>query len=255
MSDKQTYKTEAFVLHTMDYGESDRIVRFYTDRYGKLSGIAKGARRSKRRFANALEPFSRSTMMFRRGRGDLAFIESCEVIEYYPGIRGSLERMLAAFYFLELVEQFTPEGKKNTELFGHLRSFLGMMDMGMDSDGIVRFFELRMLKIMGYDPFLENCQSCKRPLENAGVFKFSFRDGGIRCEACASSMTDALMSPGTLKTLLLGKNGSPEALARIAFTDKAARESSSALTRFIKYLLGKELKSFNILNEIRTLSR
>ena len=57
MNTHKQYQTEAIVLRLLDYGESDRIVTFCTNGYGKVRGIAKGARRSRKRFANALEPF------------------------------------------------------------------------------------------------------------------------------------------------------------------------------------------------------
>lgn len=56
MKARTQYRTEAIVLRLLDYGESDRIVTFYTAGFGKLRGIARGARRSRKRFANALEP-------------------------------------------------------------------------------------------------------------------------------------------------------------------------------------------------------
>lgn len=257
MAGRQTYKTEAVVLHTLDYGESDRICRFYTDLYGKVSGIAKGARRSRRRFPNALEPCCRSTMIFsRKGRSDLVLIENCDVLEHYRGIRGDLESTLVASYFLELIEQFTLDGKKNPDLFHHLVSFLGLIDSGLNTDGITRLFELRMLKLLGYDPFLDRCLSCRRPLEESAgsAFRFNCRDGAIRCGDCAPGPGDALLSPGTLKTLLLGKESDFDFLQKLVFTENAERESRIVLTRFIQFLLGKELKSFNILNEIRMLS-
>ncbi|MBW2672896.1 MAG: DNA repair protein RecO, partial [Deltaproteobacteria bacterium] len=57
------HKTPAFVLHFLNYGEADRIVTLFTREFGKLKGIAKGARRSKKRFANAIEPFSHSMLL------------------------------------------------------------------------------------------------------------------------------------------------------------------------------------------------
>jgi len=260
MAGRQTYKTEAVVLHTLDYGESDRICRFYTEEFGKVSGIAKGARRSRKRFPNALEPCCRSEMIFsRKGRSDLVLIENCDVIEHYQGIRDDLENTLVASYFLELVEQFTLDGKKSAALFNHLVSFLGLINSGLNTDGIIRLFELRMLKLLGYDPFLDRCMSCKRPLEESarGAFRFNYKDGAIRCGDCAPGThgpAEALLSPGTLKTLLIGKECDFDFLQRLAFTDNAQKESRVVLTRFIIFLLGKELKSFNILNQVRLLS-
>ena len=58
------FKTWAIDIKTLDYGESDRIVTFYTSDFGKVKGIAKGAKRSKRRFSNALEVFTLSRLIF-----------------------------------------------------------------------------------------------------------------------------------------------------------------------------------------------
>jgi DNA repair protein RecO (recombination protein O) len=90
-------QTEAIVLRVIDYGESDRIVTFCTADFGKIRGIAKGARRSRKRFVNTLEPFSCSRVHFsRRGPDTLALIEGCDVLSHFPGIRADLEKTLAA---------------------------------------------------------------------------------------------------------------------------------------------------------------
>src|SRR5262245_59880701 len=73
--------TPALVLRTRSYGESDRIVTFITEQHGKVTGIAKGAKNSRRRFAGTLEPFVRVRLVFRqRPASDLAFLLRCELI-------------------------------------------------------------------------------------------------------------------------------------------------------------------------------
>jgi DNA repair protein RecO (recombination protein O) len=67
MTARTSHKTEAIVLRRFDYGESDWIVTFYTSDFGKIRGIAKGARRSQKRFANTLELFSCSHILFSGG--------------------------------------------------------------------------------------------------------------------------------------------------------------------------------------------
>ena len=128
---KSAQKTRAIVLRSLDYGESDRIVTFLTDEFGKLKGIAKGARRSRRRFANALEPFSLSTILFsRRGSGGLAFIEGSDVINHFAGIRADLDRTLVASYVVELADHFSVEGKKNCRSSSFSRTFSASSSAG-----------------------------------------------------------------------------------------------------------------------------
>src|SRR4030043_1800431 len=118
MTARTQHRTEAIVLRLMDYGESDLIVTFCTAECGKRRGIAKGARRSRKRFANALEPFSRLQILFSRRRPEsLALIESCDVLSHFPAIRADLEKMVAASYLIDLTDQFTPEEKTNEGLF------------------------------------------------------------------------------------------------------------------------------------------
>ena len=179
MNSRITYQTEAIVLRTLDYGESDRIVTFYSAEFGKVKGIAKGARRSAKRFANTLEPFSRLELVFSRRRPEgLAFIDAGTVIKHYPRIRLDLKKTLYASYMVDITDQFTVEQKTNRELFHLLDDFLELFDGGSFSEDIVRFFELRLLRLVGYEPVLDRCVVCQKSVENGAMYHFSVRAGG-----------------------------------------------------------------------------
>jgi DNA repair protein RecO (recombination protein O) len=255
MKSKTTHKTPAIVLRTLDYGESDRIVTFYTADFGKIKGIAKGARRSTKRFANTLEPFSFSTIIFsNRGDATLAFLEGSDIIDHYPAIRSDLEKTLLASYLVDLADQFTLEGKVNEKLFDLIKDFLKLIDEGQASESLMRFFEMRLLKHSGYEPVLDRCTVCRKPLDDLTVCRFSFRSGGIHCHSCFNDSFDCLpVSLGTVKSLLLGKDIDLPKIHRLALSPQAAEESRRLLTGFIRHLLGKELKSAHVLNEIRRL--
>ena len=257
MSARMQCRTEAIVLKTIDYGESDQIVTFYTREYGKIKGIAKGARRSKKRFVNALEPFSCSEINFsRRNPDNLDFIDGCDVSSHFPEIRSSLEKTLAASYLIELMDQFTPENKKSEGSFQLLHDFLVLMEKKTLSDALLRFFEIRLLRISGYDPVLDYCISCRAPLENGTTYRFDSVKGGIICNSCKTGTSDAIpVSLGTIKTLLLGREMEAESLGRLIFTAQSAEESRRILSHFIRHILGRELKSLNVLNEISRLYR
>lgn len=255
MNTRVNYKTEAIVLRTLDYGESDLIVTFYTAEFGKVKGIAKGARRSTKRFANTLEPFSCLQLLFsRRHPEGLALVEAGAVINHYPQIRGDLKKTLYASYMVDITDQFTLENKTNTELFCLVRDFLELLDLGSVSEDIVRFFELRLLRLVGYEPVLDRCVACQTPVENGAMYHFSVREGGLKCGTCSPRDYDFLgVSTGTVKSMLLGKNLEREKLCRLMLSEQGARESRHFLERFIAHLLGKEVKSLHVLREIREL--
>src|SRR5215475_8389966 len=93
--------TTAIVLRTRTYGESDKIVTFLTRDWGKVTGIAKGAKRSRRRFVNVLEPFTHVQLRFRPSRAnDLAFILGCDLIRSFRAPGRDLQRYALASYLV-----------------------------------------------------------------------------------------------------------------------------------------------------------
>jgi len=254
---RTTHKATSIILNSLDYGESDRILTFYTDDFGKLKGIAKGARRSKKRFPNALEPFSLSNIVFsRRERDTLAVIESCDTTNHHSGIRENLDKTLIASYLLELTDKFTREGKKDVDLFNLLKNYLHIIDTdkGNPSPGLVRFFEIRLLKISGYEPVFDRCMQCDNILNHAETYRFIPSKGGIKCTSCHPDGFDSFpVSVGTLKSLLLGKEIDIQKVNRISLSEQAAHESNLILSRFIHHILGKSLKSLAVLHQIREL--
>ncbi len=255
MNARKQYRTEAICLRMLDYGESDRIVTFCTTGYGKIRGIAKGARRSRKRFANALEPFSLSQLLFtRRGPESLAMIDSSEVISHFPLIRADLEKTLRASYLIDLTDHFLPEEKKNEAVFELLHAFLRLLEEHPATESLLRFFEIRLLKLSGYDPVLDRCLLCRTPVGNETTYRFVAADGGLTCLSCRPDGAGAIrLSLGTIRTLLLGRDMPVERLGRILLSGQSAEESKQLLAHFIRHILGRELKSLHVLNEIRRL--
>jgi DNA repair protein RecO (recombination protein O) len=254
---RESHKTTGFVLRTLSYSESDLIVTFYSHDFGKFKGIAKGAKRSKKRFANVFEPFSLTNIIFtRKSRDMLAFIESCDIIDHYHAIRHDMEKTLIASYFIDLTDHFSPEGKKNEKVFQLLQDFLLMLGKEKSSDAAVRFFEMRLLKLAGFEPALEHCIVCKTPVTNGNFYYFNANEGGIKCNACAKPQRyEQQISAGTVRTLLLGKDMDIDKIKLIALTDSLAMESRSILIGFISYVLGREVKSLKVMEQVRNLCR
>ncbi|MBN1547449.1 MAG: DNA repair protein RecO [Syntrophaceae bacterium] len=248
-------KTRGIVLRTIDYGESDRIINILTEDSGKLAGIAKGARKSRKRFANVLEPFSLLSLSLSvKKNGSMAFIEEAAIVDHFAGIRSDLEKTLTAAYYMDLIDQFVPEGKHHPEIFDLATDYLTFMEREKFAANMVRFFELRFLRLAGYEPVLDRCASCNQPLQSSLAYSFSPSRGGIRCRHCIDhhETGDGIpVSVGTIRTLLLGRESDTAFLSRIFMSDQCAQECQRLLSRFIRYILGKDLKSLNVLNDVR----
>ena len=250
---RETLKTTAFVLRTLSFSESDLIITFYSHDFGKFKGIAKGAKRSKKRFANVFEPFSLTNIIFtRKSRDTLAFIESCDIIDHYYTIRQDMEKTLIASYFIDLTDHFSPEGKKNEKVFHLLYNFLTMLGKEKSSDAAVRFFEMRLLKLAGFEPAIHHCIVCKIPVTNGNAYYFHAHEGGIKCSVCANPQRyEQPVSAGAVRTLLLGKDMDIDKIKSISLTDSLAMETRNILIGFITHILGREVKSLKVMEQVR----
>ncbi|HEY0839497.1 MAG TPA: DNA repair protein RecO, partial [Vulgatibacter sp.] len=110
-------RAEAIVLGVVDYGDSDRVVTLLTRERGRLPAFAAGARKSKRRFAGALDPFTRLAVRLSEGKGELYFLASCEVLSAHAGLRADLGRIGHAGYAAELCRELCREREPHPEIY------------------------------------------------------------------------------------------------------------------------------------------
>jgi DNA repair protein RecO (recombination protein O) len=247
------YKTPAIILHAIPYGESDQIVTLYTLDFGKIKGIAKGAKRSRKRFGNRLEIGSYvKVTYFEKESSGLVRLAGCDLIRAFAGLREDIHKLAWASYFIELVNELTAEKIENKPLFRLLASFLSLVDRGILKEEIQRVFEIRLLSSLGYRPRLDHCIRCQKKLAGEKYF-FSPRGGGILCPPCAADLPGVIpVSLGTVKTLLLAQTLTLDKVGRISFSPQSLKESQSILSSFLRQYLGKELKSKKFMEQIRT---
>ena len=245
------YSTPAVILHTLPYGESDQIVTLYTLDFGKVKGIAKGAKRSRKRFGSRLEIASYvKATFFEKETSNLVRLSNCELIRPFGGLREDILRLAWASYFIEMVNEMTAEKIPNKPLFKILVAFLAFTNRGILKEEIQRIFEIRFLSCLGYQPQLDPCTHCQKKLSGERFF-FSPLKGGVICSACAASRSGLIpVSLGTIKTLLLAHSLPLEKVSRISFSPQSLKESQAILSSFLQQYLGKELKSKKFLEQI-----
>ena len=196
--------TPAIVLRAVDYGESDRIVTFLTRDVGKLSGIAKGAKRSQRRFGGALGLFAHVTLQYRQRPGaELAFLERTLLIRPWRSLLDSLERYAAATHVVEVADKMTLEHEVGDDLYRVVLATLARLDATEPGPMTLRLFELAALAACGYRAELESCVVCRRTLGADGLpARIAPTAGGATCGRCVQpSAAPAALSAGTLGCL------------------------------------------------------
>ncbi len=254
------FKTNAIVIRSLNYGESDKIVTFFTKDFGKVKGIAKGARRSRKRFQNALGLFSHLRLIFfDKEEMGLVRAEGCDILHSFPKIREDLKKILYGNYYLELVNEMAGEREGNPEAFELLLSSLSNLEELDLQEEQLRIFEIRMLSLFGYRPNMRKCNLCKREWEGLKeppfVF-FSLERGALLCEACSKMRNNLIpISLGTARLLEKISEVEFSKIERLKFTLQALSESRELLPRFISYQLGKELKSLKAIKDIEGQSK
>ncbi len=246
------YRAEAVILNSFDYGESDRILTFYTLEHGKIKGIAKGARRSKRRFVGNLEPASIIRLIFFHSeKSDLARVEDATLVEGFHALKADIDLLSHGCYFVELASEMTREGVALPGVYRLLAEFLGALDAGAPAGPLARFFEVKLLSMLGYLPHLSGCVVCRKE-DNSGIRRFSPDRGGAVCGPCSAGLTGLHpISPATAASLQLALRLDAEKLLRLKVAPQFVAESERLMYDFIKHQIGKELKTKKFLDKMR----
>jgi DNA repair protein RecO (recombination protein O) len=195
--------TAALVLRTRAYGESDRIVTFITEQHGKVTGIAKGARNSRRRFAGTLEPFVHVRAVFQqRQTSDLVFLVRCEHLGSLRAFGRDLDRFAAGSYVLELTDRMVHGRESGHEVYRLVRDALGHLDAGAACETLLRAFELQLLGVTGWAPALDRCRGCGRAADGTVACFLAAERGSLVCRDCVEPGEPLRpLAPATVRAL------------------------------------------------------
>jgi len=235
MSDSRFYKTEGIVLRLIPIGEADRIVTMFTPHHGKVRAVARGARRIKSRVGGHVELLARVRVMIRHGRT----------------LRDDLWRTTCGLYMAEIIDRFGREELENSVLYHHLRNCLTELAQAPSPDLLVRYFEVRMLTLVGFQPEVLRCVQCSGELTPTSQF-FSPEDGGVICHTCRGSRNGLRpLSLNALKVLRLFMRSDIEAAMGVRVQQELAVELEHVLRQYIRHVLEQDLKSTDFLDLLR----
>jgi len=174
------------VIRSHPLGESDRIVTFLTRAAGKVRAVAKGARRSRRRFGSNLEPLSRVRLQyFEREGADLARIETVDLLESFYRLQEEPERAAVLACMAEVADAFAREQQEDEPYFRLLHAVLRAVRDGLDLAWAARYFEIWTLRLHGVLPSLSSCGRCGRELGSCGG-QYDRRGGVVLCRTCSA---------------------------------------------------------------------
>jgi DNA repair protein RecO (recombination protein O) len=246
----KTFETDAIVLSTRDHGESDRLVTFHSAGFGRLRGIAKGARRSRKRFANVFEPCSLVRVECRE-RNSHIWIEACSLLEPYLPMRTDIEKWAYAALFSEIVLEMVPEGEPHPDPFILHKETLDRLERDKDPQNVLLLALLRFQFVMGYMPALDGCAICRRALKTAAKWFWQTEQGKLVCEShfCPDTRYIAL-DMGTLALIHYLRKIPIEKIWRLRVRREMKAPLLKGLLDWFGYHTGKQIRSIKVLEQI-----
>jgi DNA repair protein RecO (recombination protein O) len=248
-----TKNITALVLKVSDLGESDKIVTFYSEQAGKLAGIAKGAKRSKKRFSNKLEIFSLLDVLYvNQGRSGLVRVAEAELLAPFMSLRENYDRYVSASLACELIYYWTRDYDADRNIFNLLLWALQGIDKGSPSLMVLIFFQVKLYTLLGYRLHLSGCIKCENAEQSGMPYVFHPGRHGLLCKNCSPSLISREMIPLALNTIKLLQNAQDlplEKLGRLRFSDASIREALKLFKGYGQYLLQREITAWDILEK------
>ena len=248
--ESRTYRTQAIVLGHFEYGEADRILKLYTLEKGKMSAIAKGVRRINSRKAGHLEPFTHVTLFLAKGR-NLDIITQAEALNPMIGLRENLQLMALASYVVEVLDRFTYEEGQNPSLFRLLIQTLSRLETQPNVDTVIRYYEMRLLELLGYRPQLFECIDCGEAIRAQDQF-FSPLGGGVACPRCGPARAEAWpVEKDVLRYLRHFQRSDWKSIASVVIPGSILSGMTALTEAYVTYLLESKLNTPEFLRKVR----
>jgi DNA repair protein RecO (recombination protein O) len=237
-------KATALVLRVVEFSESSSVVTLFTREFGKVRGLAKGARRQKSPFESALDLLSLCRIVFLRKSSDaLDLLTEAKLERRFRAAGRDLSRLYAAYYVAELLAELTDDGDPHPELFDVACDALAALGAeGSHVATVLLRFELNALRLLGHMPLLDACVECGRPVDGQERrIAFGQLSGGVLCPRCRPGKRQVVSISGAalraMKRLAAGDqmNHNAEPIDR-----RTSGELRGLLNQYVCNLLGRK---------------
>src|SRR4029078_7725838 len=187
------FETEALILRSYNLAEADKIVVCLSRSAGLIRGVAKGCRKLKNRFGAALEPFTLINLTYyEKENQELVSFRQVEILKSRFNLSSNATLLTGFAYMGELLIDFSPPHQANDNLFRMaIACFEAVSQTPEDLDAVLRYFEVWLLKLEGFLPYLRDCAGCQKTF---GVDEVVYlgSDLSLRCVQCSQSRGNAI---------------------------------------------------------------
>jgi len=257
---ERIYRTHAVVLNRRDYSDADRILTVFTPSRGKLELIAKGIRKTTSRKAGHLELFTHASLLVAQAR-TWDIVTEAVTVESYRHLRTDLEAIGRTSYVCELVDSFSTADEENQPFWDLLLFALRELDEQSatpttpDPTLLLRWFELHLLSLAGFQPQLFHCLGCNTALTPTTNF-LSLIEGGIYCPNCGKGHSDVeAIEAGVLKMLRYLQSHDWPSARGVSVRPTILLRVENILYRYLLTVLERQPKSADFMRKLQVMFR
>lgn len=235
-----TVKMSGIIISESNLGDYDKMLTMLTPGLGKISCVAKGARRQRSALLAGTQFLCFGEYLMYKGANTYN-INSCETIEVFYNLRTDLDKLNDAVYITKIIKDVTEENQncyKILQLF--LNTLYILSETDKDPQLIISIFKIKLLCFLGFTPRIAECTNCKQKEE---LQYFSLRDNGFKCCACAKQDTSCLtMSESTANAIRYIVMSPPKKLYSFNLKDESLNELKLIAKLYFEEKLEREYK-------------
>lgn len=243
-------RVEGIVIRAVDYGEGNRILSVLTKQAGKLSMMARGAKKVKSRFSAISQPFTYGEfVVFRSSPQALGTINAGEMIRSHQRLREELILSAYAAYLAEMTHRLVEDGERVEGLFDQLLAAFQALEDGKDAAIITNIYEMNMLAVAGFMPQLDACVLCGG--NSSELIAWSASQGGVVCRSCRVRDPQAMEAgPTVLKLLRLFQQVDLRRIGNINISPANKMQLSHLIRSYMDAQLHVRWKSRDFLDQM-----
>lgn len=233
-------KVSGIIINESNMGDFDKMLTILTPNLGKIGCSAKGSRRTKSLLLAGTQFLCFGEYMLFKG-SEIYTMNSCETIEMFYNIRTDLDKLTYASYITKIINDVTYE---NQNSYSTLKLFLNTLyaisETDKNLDFIIAIFKLRILKILGFLPNVNECATCK---SKENLTHFSIKDNGFKCSNCSRQDTGAIeISDATKNAIIYIIKADPKKIFSFDLSQKCIKELELVASIYLNEKLEKEYR-------------
>jgi DNA repair protein RecO (recombination protein O) len=232
-------QTTAIVLRTVEFSETSLIVTLLTRDFGRISAMAKGARRPKGPFEGAIDLLAVCRVVVLRKTSDtLDLLTEAKLHRRFRGGERTLERLHGGYYVAEMLRLLTDDHDPHPDVYDLVISTLQQIDGTGDVAASLAYFDAQLLRMLGHAPGIDQCTDCGGDVSRAARIAFAISAGGIVCHGCRSRQRQTIsVRPAIIDEIR--RLQAAETQLPTSVTADLYGELRSVMNRYIQYVVGR----------------